>query len=84
MLKLLFPLKLLILVKVLSLIKKKIIVTKVKVVQSCPTLCDPMDYSPWILQARILEWVAFPFSRGLFPTQGWNPGLPHCGCIFTS
>ena len=30
-----------------------------------------------ILQARILERVAFPFS-GIFPTQGSNPGLPHC------
>ena len=38
---------------------------KVKVIQSCPTLCDPMDYTvQGILQARILEWVAFPFSRG--------------------
>ena len=37
---------------------------KVKVTQSCPTLCDPMDYMVHgILQARILEWVAFPFSR---------------------
>ena len=37
---------------------------KVKVTQSCPTLCDPMDYIVHgILQARILEWVAFPFSR---------------------
>ena len=37
---------------------------KVKVTQSCPTLCDPMDYTVHgILQARILEWVAFPFSR---------------------
>ena len=36
----------------------------------------------WILQARILEWVAFPFSRGsIFPTQGSNPGLPHCRWI---
>ena len=36
-----------------------------KVAQSCPTLCDPMDYTAYgILQARILEWVAFPFSRG--------------------
>ena len=39
--------------------------------QSCPTLCSPMDYSlpcsfiHWSLQARILEWVAIPFSRGL-------------------
>ena len=31
-----------------------------------------------ILQARILELVALPFSRGIFPTQGLNPGLPHC------
>ena len=37
---------------------------KVKVVQSCLTLCDPMDYTVHgILQARILEWVDFPFSR---------------------
>ena len=50
-----------------------------KVTQSCPTLCDPMDDTVHgILQARILEWVAFPFSRGIFPTQGSNPGLPHC------
>ena len=33
--------------------------------RSCPTLCDPMDYTVHgILQARILEWVPFPFSRG--------------------
>ena len=38
--------------------------------QSCPTLCNPMVYSPLgssvheILQARVLEWVAIPFSRG--------------------
>ena len=38
--------------------------SEVKVAQSCPTLCDPMDYIVHgILQARILEWVAFPFSR---------------------
>ena len=41
-----------------------------KLLQSCPTLCDPMDCSPSgssvhrILQARILEWVAISFSRG--------------------
>ena len=39
------------------------------VTQSCPTLCDPKDCSPpgssphGIIQARILEWVAIPFSR---------------------
>ena len=38
---------------------------KVSVSQSCPTLCDPMDYTVHgVLQAGILEWVAFPFSRG--------------------
>ena len=38
---------------------------KVKVTQPSPTLCDPMDYTAHgILQARVLEWVAFPFSRG--------------------
>ena len=36
-----------------------------KLLQSCLTLCNPMDYIvPGILQARILEWVAFHFSRG--------------------
>ena len=43
---------------------------KVKVAQLCPTLCDPMDCSlpgssvHGIPQARLLEWVAVPFSRG--------------------
>ena len=40
-------------------------VVKVKVAQSCLTLCDLMDYTVYgILQARILEWIAFPFSSG--------------------
>ena len=42
-----------------------VLILKVKIAQLCPTLCDPMDYMVHgILQARILEWVAFPFSRG--------------------
>ena len=49
------------------------------VTQSCLTLCDPMNYTVHgILQARILGWVAISFSKSLFPTQGSNPGLPHC------
>ena len=42
-----------------------------------------MDFSPpsssilGIFQAKILEWVAISFSRGIFPTQGLNPGLLH-------
>ena len=44
---------------------------KVEVAQLCPTLCDPMDYMIYgMLRARILEWVALPFSRDL-P----NPGI---------
>ena len=45
------------------------------------SLCDPMDCSPpgssvhGILQARILEWVVIPFSRGL-PNPGIGPGSP--------
>ena len=39
--------------------------SEVKAAQSCLTLCDPVNYTVHgILQARILEWVAFPFSRG--------------------
>ena len=93
-----------------------------KITQSCPTLCDATDYTVHgILQARVLEWVAFPFSRGssqpeieprspalqedslpaeaqgkpkntgvgcpfllqgIFPTQGSNPGLPHCRILY--
>ena len=42
-----------------------LIMQLVKVAQWCLTLCDPVDYTVHgILQARILDWVAFPFSRG--------------------
>ena len=34
-----------------------------------------------ILQAKLLEWVSISFSRGIFPAQGSNPGLLHCGQI---
>ena len=50
-------------------------------VQSCSTLCEPMDCSlpgssvHWILQASILEWVAMPSSKGIFLTQGSNTYL---------
>ena len=50
-----------------------------KVTQSCPTLCNPMDYTiHGILPARILEWVTF---QRIVPTQGSNPGLPSCRWI---
>ena len=48
----------------------------VKVAQSCPTLCDPVDYTVHgILQVRILEWVAFP-SPGDLPNPGIEPRSP--------
>ena len=43
----------------------------VKVAQSCPTLCDPVE----ILQARILKWVASP-SPGDLPNPGTKPRTP--------
>ena len=52
-----------------------------KSLQSSPTLCDLMDCSPpgssihGIPQAGVLEWVAMPFSRRIFPTQESNPHL---------
>ena len=59
---------------------------KVLVAQSCPTLCNPMDYGPpgssvhGILQGRILEWVAIPPPRdlpdlGIEPTSLMSPAL---------
>ena len=57
--------------------------TCVKVAPSCLTLCDPMDYPVHgILQTRILEWVAFPFSRGSF--QPGDQVSQIAGGFFTS
>ena len=57
--------------KDLGLVKERRV--KVKVAQSCPTPCDPMDHTVHgILQARILEWVAFPFSRGPSQPRDWT------------
>ena len=58
---------------------------KVKVSQSCPTLCNPMYYTVHgILQARILEWVAFPFSRGSSQTRARTQVSCNVGRFFTS
>ena len=58
---------------------------RAKSFQARPTLCDPMDWSPpgssvhGILQARILEWVAVPASRG--PSQAKDQtGVPYVSC----
>ena len=60
-------------------------VVKVKVAQSCPTLCNPVDYRVHgTLQARILEWVAVPFSRGSSQTRGQTQVSGIAGRFFTS
>ena len=54
------------------------------VARSYPTLCDTMDYTPprshvhGISRARILEWVAIPFSRGSYRPKDQTWGLLHC------
>ena len=60
------------------------------IAQSCPTLCDPMDWSPpgssihGILQARILEWAAYPFSRGSSQPRNRTGVSCIAGGFFTS
>ena len=52
---------------------------------NCPTLCDAMDYTiHGILQARIQEWVAFPFSRGSSQPRDWAQVSRIAGRSFTS
>ena len=57
--------------------------------QSCPTLCDPMEHSlpgssvHVILQARILEWVAMPSSRGSSQPRDRNQVSCTAGRFFT-
>ena len=58
---------------------------KVKVTQLCLTLCSPMDYIVHvILQARILEWVAFSFSRGSSQPRDQTQVSCIAGRLFTS
>ena len=56
---------------------------KVKVTQSCLTLCNPTDYTVGgILQARILEWVGF--SRGSSQPRGQTQVFHIAGGFFNS
>ena len=58
---------------------------KVKVIQSCLTLCDTMDYTVYeIPQVRILELVAFPFSRGSSQPRDQIQVSHIVGRLFTS
>ena len=69
---------------ILSLMGKVVIRSEVKFTKLCPILCNPMNCIHGILQARILKWVAFPFSRGSSQPRDWgsptqgdlpNPGI---------
>ena len=63
----------------------KHIAVKVKVTQSYPTLCDPVDYTVHgILQARILERVAFPFSRASSQPRDLAQVSHIAGSVFAS
>ena len=63
----------------------KMYFNKLKVAQSCPTLCNPMEYTAHgILQARILEWVVFPFSRGSSQPRDQTQVSHITGRFFTS
>ena len=58
---------------------------KVKLTQSCQILCNSMDYTVHgIFQARILEWIAFPFSRGSSQPKDWTQVSHIAGGFFTS
>ena len=60
-------------------------IVKVKVTRLRPTLCNPIDYTVHgILQARTVEWVAFPFSRGSFQPRYWSQVFCVAGGFFTS
>ena len=50
---------------------------KVKAAQSCRTLCSPMD-CPWNSPGQNGGVGSLSLLQGIFPTQGSNPGLPHC------
>ena len=58
---------------------------EVEVAQLCLTLCNPMDYTiHGILQARILQWVAFPFSRGSSQPRDQTQVSRTAGGFFTA
>ena len=56
--------------------------SEVKHAQSCLTLCNPMDFSPWNSPGQNTEVGSLSLLQGIFPTQGSNPGLLHCRQIF--
>ena len=51
---------------------------RVKGAPSCPTLCDPMDYTPWNSPGQNTGAGSLSLLQGIFLTQGLNRGLLHC------
>ena len=58
--------------------KKKAGMAISDIVQLCPTLCYPMDCSPWNSPGHSTGVGSLSLLQGIFLTQGSNPGLPHC------
>ena len=58
---------------------------KVKVIQSCPTLCEPMNYvNLWNSPGQNTRVGSHSLLQGIFPNQGSNPGLPDCRWILSA
>ena len=55
--------------------------SELKVAQSCLTLCNLMDCSPWNSPGQNTGVGSLSLLQGIFPTQGSNPGLLHCRWI---
>ena len=52
---------------------------------SCSTLCNSIDYiAHGFLEARVLEWVAFPFARGSSQPRDWTQVSRIAGGFFTN
>ena len=60
------------------------IVCEVKVAQSCPTLCDPTDCSPWNSLGQNTEVGSHSLLQGIFPTQGSTQVSSIAGEFFPS
>ena len=59
----------------------QVFIVKVKVSQSCPTLLPHVLYSPWNSPGQNTGMGSLSLFQRIFPTEGSNPGLPHCGQI---
>ena len=56
---------------------------KVKVTQSCPSFCNPMEYSPWNSPGQNTGVGSLSLLQEIFPTKGLNLGLTHCRQILS-